>query len=118
MSRQSHIKIGANPISLKDEKTKNLDEAYDMFLETLEEYSTKNNLSPAVKESLKKEISTVYMEKKASYWLQSRISGFASFLSKALNGNGGAPENESEGDTTSMVYYKNKRRLINHEQPV
>ena len=118
MPRQSHNKIGSNPISLNDEKTKNLDEAYGLFLETLEEYSSKHNLSQDLKESLKKEVSTAYMEKKASYWLQSRVTGFANFLSRALNGNGGAPENEPEGDTTSMVYYKNKRRLINHEQPV
>lgn len=99
---------------LDNEKTENLDQAYDLFLDTLDEYSKKKNLPAEVKEAIKGEVSKAYQEKKASYWLESRVAGFANYITRSLAAF--SSDEETEGDTTSVLYYKDKSRLIKHEQ--
>ncbi|GAB1397081.1 hypothetical protein MASR1M65_18600 [Saprospiraceae bacterium] len=117
IGRIAKHKFRHNPLYFSDEKTDSLDEAYNLFIETFMDYATQNNLTEEEIDNFKKQILSVYLEKKASYFFERKLVDFSDYLNKAIsNALTKSFKDDDREDMTKLFYYNNKHRLISHEQ--
>lgn len=110
-------KLTNNPLYFTNSRTEALEEALRMFLETFEEYADKNELTEDQISSFKQLILDSYIEKRASYFIDHKISNFNDYINKAFQFalKRSFDSNDKE-NLTSVFYYNNKHRLISNEQ--
>ncbi len=64
----------------KNIKIRILDEAFDSFKEIIDEYAQAHNLSKKDYETLLNLANKAYLEKKMTYFLEDKLSSYASYL--------------------------------------
>lgn len=113
---QKH-KLENSPIYFANSRTESLDEALKLFLSIFEEYAAKNELTESQVSSFKKLIFAAYKEKRATYFIENKVSIFDDYINKAFNVALRRSFDSDENDSiTKVFYYNNKRRLISNEQ--
>lgn len=99
----------------KSLKLKVLNEAFDSFLDIINEYASKNNLSDKDKNHLIKLAKDAYVDKKIEYYLEDKLASYSSFLdfsvNFALNKNAG----ETEKSYWNILYVKQLEEFISNE---
>ncbi|WP_044171662.1 hypothetical protein [Flectobacillus major] len=98
-----------------DKRTEALDEALDIFLEIFDEYATKNDLSDVEVVVIKKLIMDAYQERKATYFLESRMANLSDSLDRAFKRVLASTFNSEENET-NVFYYNKQHRLVSNEQ--
>ncbi|MEA5259463.1 hypothetical protein VB264_16810 [Arcicella aquatica] len=113
---EKHI-FANNPMKFSDKRSEALDEALNIFLETFDEYASKNELSNVEVTAFKKLIIDAYQERKATYFLESRLGDLSDSLDRAFKRVLASTFNSEEKEDNSNVFYYNKKhRLISNEQ--
>lgn len=105
-----------NPLYFNDSRVEALEEALSMFMETFNEYAIQYELSEEQMLSFKQLILDAYLEKKASYFVESKLFNFNSYLSNAFDFamNGALPTDNKE-HFTKYFYYNKKQRFISND---
>jgi hypothetical protein len=98
----------------KVSKMEVLDKAYDTFIKILEEYAAQNNLSKEDRKALRYAIYHAYSEKKATYFLEERLSKFCSILDFSANFALKQDSKHKQNDY-SIAYMKHLKQLINYQ---
>ncbi|MDP3150001.1 MAG: hypothetical protein Q8N83_12830 [Ignavibacteria bacterium] len=115
--RTTKQKFRNNPIYFTNDRTQSLEEAYKLFIDTFEEYATKNNLNEEQISNFKEQILTVYLEKKASYFFETKLFEFSDYFRKSISFALTKSFDETDNkNITKLFYYNNKHRLVSHEQ--
>lgn len=117
MTAASPYKLKNNPLLFANERTEALDEVFAQLLEALEEYATKKKLTDSEIADYKEQILKAYLEKKASYFLEDRITNCSNYLQKALGlALSKSSERKGQDNITKFFYYNNKHQMLGHEQ--
>lgn len=117
MTTTEKQKLTNNPLYFSNSRTEALEEALLMFVDALEEYAEKNELTEEQVSDLKQLILDSYTEKRASYFVEEKFSSLNDYLKKAfhLALKRSFSQFEKE-DITRILYYNYKDRLISNEQ--
>lgn len=117
MKIKDKSKLEDNPVYFSNRKTRALEDALEIFMDTFNEYALKNELSKEQISSFKELIIDLYFERKASYFLENKFSNFSEYIdssiSHALNK---TVFNDDKENITKVFYYNNKHRLVSNEQ--
>jgi len=110
----SKYKSDKNPLLFSDERAEALEEAYNLFLEALNEYAATHELNEEQIATFKEQVLEAYLEKRAGYFLASKITHYADYLNTALSLalNKSLDSDDSRQNITRLFYYNNKRHLI------
>lgn len=109
-----NIRSRSNLDILTEEKNKALIEAYNLLLETLSEYAEKNDLPKEQISQLKEQIHAIYSDKKATYYLEKKLSDFSDYLQKALLVTMTESGELDDPKEISKLFYYNNRKLIEY----
>ena len=106
--------LADNPILFRSKNTEALDTAFETFVDAFEEYVEKNRISEEEMLYLTKLINDIYLEKKASYFLNQKLGfingSFNQLLHKLLS-------SEKVDDVpVSVFYYNLKNHVKDNEQ--
>ena len=107
--------FGNSPMKFSDKRTEALDEALNIFLETFDEYATKNDLPDVEVVAFKKLIMDAYQERKAAYFVESRMGNLSDSLDRAFKRVLASTFNSEDNDT-NVFYYNKQHRLVSNEQ--
>lgn len=107
-----------NPLVFKSDKTEAINEAYKLILEAFKEYVEQHELTEKEIDLFNDIFRKIYLERKASVYFEDKLSKFSQDLHKALTFalKQLTPSNDKSDDFAKILYYKNKKRLINNEQ--
>lgn len=95
-------------------KIRVLDEAFDSFKEIINEYAEAHDLSKKDYESLLNLAQKAYLEKKMSYFLEDRLSDYASYL--LLSVGCALKQNSCEEDKYyDIMYFKQLNHTFTNE---
>lgn len=104
-----------NPIFFSNERSEALDEAYNLFMEAFTDYATKNELTADQIVSFKEQVLSAYLEKRATYLLEDKLTDFSTYLKKAVLFALTKTYKEDRDSYTKLFYYNNKHHLVSHE---
>jgi hypothetical protein len=106
-------KLKNNPILFKDSRVSVLDDAYGVFMDIIEEYAIKNNVSDESLKELRSLIEEAYQDKKIEYFLDYKFDGLGekveNFVDLALN----SPNKRAS--YTNLFYIKHTNHFISNE---
>lgn len=111
-----NIKFKNNPIYFSNEKVQALDEAFQLFMDTLNDYLEKNDLANEEINEIKSLIKNTYLEKKLVYLLENRFSYLNETIENAFKlVLDNSKEKELTGRIDTNLYYlkKSKRFTLN-----
>lgn len=117
MTTAEKQKFTNNPLYFSNSKTEALEEALRIFIEAFDEYARENELTEEQISSIKELIIDSYIEKRAFYFLENKLSNFNDYINKSFHfALKYLFENGNKGAATNFLYYNKKHRLINNEQ--
>ena len=99
----------------KSLKVKVLEEAFNSFLDIINEYASLHDLSDADKEELVKLARDAFYDKKIKYYLEDKLSSYSPFLD--FSANLALKKNGKEIDKSSwnILYVKQLKQLVTNE---
>ncbi len=117
MKPTERLKFSNNPIYFTNARTEALEEALRIFLEALNEYANKYELTEEQISSFKSLLFDSYSERKAALFLEDKFSGFNDYLIRSFDFALNDPFEEiGKEKISNLFYYNKKHRMISNEQ--
>ncbi len=99
----------------KSLKMEVLEEAFNSFLDIINEYASQQSLSEEDKKQLLKLVEDAYVNKKIEYFLDERLSKFSSFLDFSYCFALKKPNSKDIKSNYSIAYVKHLKQLVANE---
>lgn len=103
-----------NPIAVRNAKIEALEEAKQLFLNALDQFSEENNISEEELSSVKELVEEEYLNKRLSYLLEHKTERFSEYLNASLDSSFRkilSPD-DSEATFTRVAYIKHTKQLL------
>ncbi len=99
----------------KSLKMEVLEEAFNSFLDIINEYASQHNLSEEDKKQLFKLVEDAYVNKKIEYFLDEKLSKFSSFLDFSYCFALKKPDSKDSKSNYCVAYVKHLKQLVANE---
>lgn len=96
----------------KSLKIKILEEAFNSFLDIIDEYASQHGLSNIDKEDLIKLAKDAFIDKKIEYYLEDKLSSYSSFLEFSTNLALKNNVKKAEKSSLNILYVKQLKQLV------
>lgn len=102
-----------NPIAIRNAKIEALEDAKEIFINTLEQFSSENIISSDELNAVRNLVEAEYINKRLSYLIEHKTERFSEYLNDALGKI--SFEEESETTFTRLSYIRHTRQLLSND---
>ncbi len=105
-----------NPIHIANYQISNLDSITGKLLNILDEIAKDQNLSDEELNEIRETIQRIYIKKKASYFIEEKMTVFFEYLTDACNVALKSKKGPHHNDYTELTYVNHTKKLLTNEQ--